>query len=99
MLVRHERSGGFAGITVKAEVDSATLSAKQAGELKEMVEKAFPSDQPSKKRATMPDQFEYEFVIEDGDKTNTYQVNDQTITDEMRALSKWLIAAAQKKER
>ena len=99
MIVRHERSGGFAGITVKAEVDSATLSAKQAGELKELVEMAFPSDQPKKKKATMPDQFNYEFVVEDGDKPKTYQVNDQTLTDEMRALSKWLIAAAQKKDR
>ena len=99
MIVRHERSGGFAGITVNAEVDSASLSAKQAGELKGLVEKAFPSDQPKKKSALMPDQFEYEFVVEDGDKTKTYQLNDQTLTDEMRALSKWLIATAQKKDR
>lgn len=99
MIVRHERSGGYAGITVNVEVDSATLPAKHANELKGLVEKAFPSDQPLKKQATMPDQFNYEFIIEDGDKTKTYQVNDQTITDEMRDLSKWLIATAQKKSR
>lgn len=98
MIVRHERSGGYAGITVKADVDSETLSAKQANELKELVEKAFPSDQLQKKK-TMPDQFNYEFSIEDAGKTQTYQVNDQTITDEIRALSKWLIATAQKKSR
>ena len=98
MIVRHERSGGYAGITVNVEVDSETLPAKHANELKGLVEKAFPSDQPLKKQATMPDQFNYEFIIEDGDKTKTYQVNDQTITDEMRDLSKWLIATAQKRE-
>lgn len=97
MIVRHERSGGYAGITVNAEVDSETLSAKQANELKELVERAFPSDQPPKKKATMPDQFNYEFIIADRDQTQTYQVNDQTLTDDMRALSKWLIATAQKK--
>lgn len=96
MIIRHERSGGFAGLTVTAEVDSATLSTKEAKELKELVERAFPSDQPKKKKATMPDQFEYEFVIEDNGKARKYQVNDDTITNEMRALSKWLIAAAQK---
>lgn len=99
MIVRHERSGGFAGITVKADVDSETLSAKQANELKGLVEKAFPSDQPLKKKATMPDQFNYEFIVEDEGKSKTYQVNDQTITDELRALSKWLIATAQQKDR
>ena len=96
MIVRHERSGGFAGLTTTAEVDSETLSAKEAKELKELVEKALPADQPKKKKATMPDQFEYEFVIEDGDKPHKYLVNDESITDDMRALSKWLIAAAQK---
>ncbi len=98
MIVRHERSGGFAGITITAEVDSETLSAKDAKELKGLVEKALPLDQPKKKKATMPDQFEYEFVIEDGDKPRKYLVNDESITDDMRALSKWLIAAAQKRK-
>ncbi len=98
MIVRHERSGGFAGITVTAEVDSETLSAKEAKELKGLVEQAFSANQPKKKKATMPDQFEYEFVIEDGDKPRKYLVNDETITDEMRALSKWLIAAVQKRK-
>ena len=34
MIVRHERSGGYAGITVNVEVDSATLPAKHANELR-----------------------------------------------------------------
>lgn len=99
MIVHLERSGGFAGITVNAEVDSETLSAKQANELKELVAKAFPSDQPKKKKATMPDQYNYEFVVEEEGKTKTYQTNDESITDEMRALSKWLIATAQKNKK
>ncbi|HEX4950525.1 MAG TPA: protealysin inhibitor emfourin [Blastocatellia bacterium] len=98
MIVRHERSGGFAGLTVTAEVDSETLTTKEAKELKGLVEQAFPADQPKKKKATMPDQFEYEFVVEDNGKSRKYSVNDETITDEMRALSKWLIATAQKQK-
>lgn len=98
MIVRHERSGGFAGITITAEVDSETLLAKEAKELKELVEKAFPLDQPKKKKATMPDQFNYEFVIEDGDKLRTYVVTDESINNDMRALSKWIIATAQKRK-
>jgi hypothetical protein len=98
MIIRHERSGGFAGITTTVEVDSESLSAKEAKELKGLVEKALPLDQPKKKKATMPDQFNYEFVVEDGDKSRKYQVNDESITDDMRALSKWLIAAAQKQK-
>ncbi len=99
MIVRHERSGGFAGITITAEVDSESLSAKEAKKLKELVEQAFPADQLKKKKTTMPDQFEYEFVIEDGNKSRKYLVNDETITDDMRALSQWIIAAAQKQKR
>jgi hypothetical protein len=98
MIIRHERSGGFAGLTVTAEVDSETLTTKEAKELKELVERAFPLDQPKKKKATMPDQFEYEFVIEDDGKARKYRVNDETINDEMRALSKWLIAIVQKRK-
>ncbi len=98
MIVRHERSGGFAGITITAEVNSESLSAKEAKKLKELVEQAFPADQPKKKKTTMPDQFEYEFVIKEGDKSRRHHVNDETITDDMQALSKWLIAAAQKQQ-
>ncbi len=98
MIVRHERSGGFAGITTTLEVDSESLSAKAAKELKELVEKAFPPDQPKKKKATMPDQYEYEFVIEDGDKPRQYVFNDESINDDLRALSKWLITTAQKRK-
>ncbi len=98
MRVRHERSGGFAGITVTAEVDSATLTTKEAKELKELVAQAFPADQPKKKKATMPDQFDYEFVIEDEGKPRKYLVNEETLTAAMRALSKWLIATAQKRK-
>ncbi|MBL8203758.1 MAG: hypothetical protein JNM09_05965 [Blastocatellia bacterium] len=95
MIVRYDRSGGFAGLTITAEVDSETLSAKEAKTLKELVEKAFPLDPTKKKKATMPDQFEYEFTIEDHGKSRQYRVNDETITAAIRALSKWLIAAAQ----
>jgi hypothetical protein len=44
----------------------------------------------------MPDQFEYEFIIEDNGKKRTYRINDETLTTAMRALSRWLIATAQK---
>lgn len=102
MIVRHERSGGFAGITINAEVDSETLTARQASELKRLVEKAFPSDQPADKteaeKFAMPDQFNYGFVIEDGTTSQTHEVTDESITDEMRTLSKWLITTAQKKK-
>ncbi|MFN7926652.1 MAG: protealysin inhibitor emfourin [Blastocatellia bacterium] len=99
MIVRHERSGGFAGITIHAEVNSDDLSAAQSRELKKLVEQAFPLDQPLPKKDTMPDQFDYEFIIEENGKTTTWQVNDETITDNIRALSNWLIATAKKQSR
>ena len=97
MKVHYERSGGFAGITITAEVDAATLTTNQADELKELVEKAFPLDHLKNKKATMPDQFNYEFIITDAGKTRTWQINDEAITDEIRTLGKWLIATVQKK--
>ncbi len=94
MIVRHERSGGFAGISVNAEIDSEMLSAKEANELKKLIGRAFPSGQSFAKADTMPDQFNYSFAIEDGKKIKTVAVSDENITDEIRALSKWLIAKA-----
>lgn len=95
MIVRHERSGGFAGITINVEIDSSELSKKQAEEMETLVEKAFPAGQAPKKKPAHPDQFDYEFTIEDMGKSQTYQVNDESMTDEIRNLSKWLIATKQ----
>ena len=52
MRIRFERSGGFANISLKAEIDSAELPPERAKELSRLVAKARPFDQPAQPATT-----------------------------------------------
>ena len=98
MRIRFERTGGFDGLRLSGEVDSEKLSAAQAKELKRLVEGARPFDQPrtASRSPQVPDQFQYELTIEDGDRTHTIQTGDAEASDELRELIDWLAETARK---
>ncbi|NOT63971.1 MAG: hypothetical protein HOP19_27470 [Acidobacteria bacterium] len=59
-----ERSGGFAGLTTRTEIDTATLTAAQRRELETLIEQSQLLDQPAaKKRKTVADGFQYDLVV------------------------------------
>jgi hypothetical protein len=95
MIVRLVKSGGIAGLKVRAEVDSEQLAPAQQREMKKLVEGAKLFDQPAKPGGRpMPDQFQYEITVEDEGKAHSFVTNEAAASDELLELVDWLIAAA-----
>ena len=94
MLIRVERSGGFAGLTTHAEVDSSQLSAKQAHELQQMLAAAQPFAQKSRDSGAMPDQYQYDITVKDGGREQTFTTNDAAASEELQSLIDWVMKAA-----
>ncbi len=91
MLVRLVRTGGIAGLKVRAEVDSEQLPPAQKREMKKLVGEAKLFDQPAKRGGrAMPDQFQYEITIEDGGETHSFVTYDEGASDELLELVDWL---------
>ena len=95
MRIRFERSGGFANISLKAEIDSAELPPERAQELSRLVAKARSFDQPAPPTTTsMPDQFQYEVTIEDDGRSETIKTSDDAASDDLKLLFDFLSEAA-----
>ena len=95
MRIRFERSGGFANISLKTEIDSANLPPERARELSRLVEKARPFDQASPPASpSMPDQFQYEVTIEDDGRSETIKTSDDAASDDLKLLFDFLSEAA-----
>ncbi|HWQ31598.1 MAG TPA: protealysin inhibitor emfourin [Blastocatellia bacterium] len=98
MQIHFERTGGFAGITLKTDVDSEKLPAREARTLNRLIEEARLLDQPARASGAgdQPDQFQYEITVSDAGRTRTIQTSDAAVSDEMRELIAWLTRAARK---
>jgi hypothetical protein len=92
MRIRYERSGGLANIPLKLEVDSDTLPAGQAKELKRLIEGADLFNQPASPAAAkgVADQFQYEISVEDGKRKQTIRTTDTAAPAELLGLVDWL---------
>ncbi|MGE0127046.1 MAG: protealysin inhibitor emfourin [Blastocatellales bacterium] len=98
MRVSVKKSGGIAGLKVRAEVDSEQLSPAQGRKMKDLVEQANLFDQPAKPSGrSMPDQFQYEVTVEDQGKTHSFVTNEAAASDDLLELVDWLIAASKRK--
>lgn len=98
MRVSVKKSGGIAGLKVRAEIDSEQLSPKQEREMKDLVERADLFDQPAKPGGkSMPDQFQYEVTVEDQGKTHSFVTNEAAASDDLLELVDWLITASKRK--
>ncbi|MGH2773525.1 MAG: protealysin inhibitor emfourin [Actinomycetota bacterium] len=86
--VEFQRSGGFAGMTMKATVDTAELSEEEARVLREMVEKV-DWDRAGQNK-TMPtrgaDRFQYDFVVTRGERCYELTLPEAAVPDELKPL-------------
>jgi hypothetical protein len=96
MRIVCERTGGFAGLTLRAEVDSEQLTPAEARKLKRLVKESQVLDQPAKAEGAMPDQYQYDLEIEDEGRTRTIQTNDAAASEEMAKLIEWVIETARR---
>lgn len=95
MHIRFERSGGFANIPLRAELDSDQMPQARSQELERLVERARPFDQPAESsQAATPDDFQYEMTIEDGGRSHALRTSDAAAPDDLKLLFDFLAEEA-----
>ncbi len=102
MRIVCERSGGFAGLTTRTEVDTDTLPAAQKRELQTLVEQSQLLDQPAAKKRkakVVADGFQYDLTVTTEDAERTLTLNDGSVSEDMLALLDWLTAYRPVKKR
>jgi len=101
MRISFERTGGFANVPLKAELDAAEMPPDRVKELERLVEKARPFDQPSQSAPSenLPDDLHYEMTIEHGGQTHTIRTSDAAAHDDLKSLFDFLGEEALKKLR
>ena len=89
--VEVDRSGGFAGITVHSEADTATLPPADAEELRRAVSQAdlaqlVPRLSAARPAGGRPDGFQYDVTVREGPESYQFTVYDGAIPPEVRPL-------------
>jgi len=96
LRVELERSGGFAGITLRSAVDTTELPPDQAAELEKLVEAA---DLPamaarSEPPAAAPDRFQYSISVTRDGRTYRLVIGESQITPELQPLIERMVSLA-----
>jgi hypothetical protein len=96
LRVELERSGGFAGITLRSAVDTAELPPDQAAELEAFVEAA---DLPalaarSGPPVAAPDRFQYSITVTKDGTTHRLVIGESQVTSELRPLIERMVSLA-----
>jgi hypothetical protein len=86
--IAFERSGGFAGITVRAEVDTADLPEDEAAEYRALLERLDLSGlaRPAAPRAGQPDRYQYDIRVHQGGRTYELSYGEAELPEELRPL-------------
>jgi hypothetical protein len=96
MKIEFERSGGFAGMRIQATVDTETLSAEAADELRAAVEAADFFNLPRKitARDEGADRFQYRLTVDAGQQKHTVETSDAGAPDALQPLLRRLTVLA-----
>lgn len=88
MIIRMERSGGFAGMTLRAEIDSEQLDEHESQALYELVNSADFFKLPG--RIEVPnvgaDRFVYVLSVEHSGRSHTVEVNEGGVPEQLQPL-------------
>ncbi|SRR5208283_3677310 len=97
MNIHFERSGGFAGIRLKHDIDVDALPVKIGEEVRKLIEAAGFFQLPESIKATNPgaDRFQYQITMDSGGGKHTVSVDDAAVPETLRPLLRWLTSSAQ----
>ena len=98
MRIQFERTGGFAGMTVRGDIDTDSLPAEEAQALRKMIEAADVYSLPAKLASPTPgaDRFQYTLTIEDEGRRHTVELGEGAASDALRALLRRLTVLARR---
>lgn len=89
MKIRFQRTGGFANIPVRVELDGDKMPPAALEKLQQLLAPLLPFVQPNVK--TTPDVHTYEISVETNDQEHVLTTNDLHITDELQNLFDFLL--------
>ncbi len=93
LRISFERSGGFAGITIKTTVDEKDLAPDEAQTIRQLVEEADVFNLPRKivPRSPRSDRFQYELSLEESGRKHTVTMSEEVLPEKLRPLIEWLV--------
>lgn len=96
LRITFERSGGFAGITMKTAVDEKELAPAEAQKLRQMVERAdfFNLSEKIVPRSRQPDRFQYDLSLEESGRQHKVTVSEEVLPEKLKPLVNWLMEKA-----
>jgi len=99
MRMTIERTGGFAGISMRKVVDTDTLPENEAKQLRQLVDAAdfFRLSKTIASKSPQPDRFVYQLTVEDNGKQHSVEVGEQAMPGTLRPLIDWMMAAARQR--
>jgi hypothetical protein len=99
LRISFERSGGFAGITMKTAVDEKDLAPDEVQKLRRLVEGAdfFNLSKKIMPRSSGPDRFQYELRLEENDRQHTVTMSEEALPANLKPLVNWLMEKARHK--
>lgn len=93
MRIVFERTGGFAGIKMTKEIDTASLPVEEINQLRQLIDAAdffhLPTTLTSK--SPQPDRFRYRITIQDSDQEHTVVMSEQALAGTLKPLIDWLM--------
>jgi hypothetical protein len=96
LRIEFRRSGGFAGLTMGTQVDTAKLPPEEARVFERLIESLEGSGAGDSPPAGKPDRFQYELTITRGDQSRRFQLAEQELTPETRELVNLLVERARR---
>ena len=91
MIIKVERSGGFAGIPVSNEIDANNLPSALVTKLKKIMENTNSSTLPIKDTPRgAADHYTYKISIQDGVNLKVIECNQFNIEDDLKSLVKFV---------
>ena len=91
MIIKVERSGGFAGIPVSNEIDANNLPSALVTKLKKIMENTNSSTLPIKDTPRgSADHYTYKISIQDGVNVKVIECNQFNIEDDLKSLVKYI---------
>lgn len=98
MKIEFERTGGFAGLTLKKVIDSDKLPPEDANKLHQLIEASDFFKLPEAISTSKPgvDQFHYTVTVDASGKKHTVDVDEAAVSTKLKPLLQWLNATARK---
>jgi hypothetical protein len=96
MRIVFERTGGFAGMKLRAALDDASLPPREARRLRRLLEESHFFELPLRIESpgARPDRFQYRLTVEKENCVHTVQANEDAVPPAMRPLLEWLTAVS-----